>query len=140
MAQALFQKIRDEIAPELNYQADSAGIAVTGGSTPTREAIFCMARQGLDITTSRAKTVNDKIITKSFLILTMTRQQKDFLEKHFPQARHKIFLLRTFCFTNSHTKNQEIADPYGKIILFYEKICQQLEQDIIKLIYCLREG
>lgn len=140
IAQALFQRIKDELYPELNYQADSAGIAAIEGVTPTSEAIFCMARHGMDISTYQAKRVNDKLIKNFSLILTMTNQQHDFLKKYFPRARHKIFLLRPYCLRNSHIKNQEIEDPFGKSMLFYEKICRQLEQDINQLIYRLKEG
>jgi protein-tyrosine-phosphatase len=139
MAQALFQKLKDKFAPDLNYQADSAGIRAIEGLPPTEETIICMSKQGLDISAHKAKSIDNKIIKKSSLILTMTQQQRIFLKKQFPLSMNKIFLFKTFCLRNKCIKNPDIEDPYGKDMFFYEKICSQLEQDINKLINRLRE-
>ena len=139
MAQALFRKLKDKFAPDLNYQADSAGIRAIEGFPPTEETIICMAKQGLDIRAHKAKSIDNKIIKKSSLILTMTQQQQISLKKQFPLSINKIFLFRPFCLRNKRTKNQDIEDPYGKSVLFYENICRQLEDDINKLINRLRE-
>ena len=45
IAQALFQKIKEDKYPKLNYYADSAGIASYQGYSPSKEAIFCLAKQ-----------------------------------------------------------------------------------------------
>jgi protein-tyrosine phosphatase len=139
MAQALFQELKEEIFPELNYQAESAGIAAVEGTFPAKEAVFCLAKHGIDITTHRTQQVNSQLIKKSSLILTMTREQINFLKEHFPEARHKVFLLRLFCRQREYLKNDEIKDPYGESIFFYEDIYKQLKQDIKKLIFCLTE-
>ena len=139
MAQALFQKLKDEFAPDMNYQADSAGIRAIEGLPPTEETIICMAKQGLDIRAHKAKSIDNKTIKQSSLILTMTQQQQFFLKKQFPLSVNKIFLFRPFCLKNKRIKNQDIEDPYGKSVFFYENICRQLEDDINKLINRLRE-
>ena len=140
MAQAFFEKVKDELAPALPYQAHSAGISAIEGINPTKEAIFCMDKHGMDITNHQAKLVEQNIINHSACILTMTKQQKMILKINFPQASQKIFLLRPFCLQSNHIINKEVEDPFGKSMLFYENICYQLEQDIKKLIYRLREG
>jgi protein-tyrosine phosphatase len=139
IAQALFQKLKDELDPELNYQAYSAGIAAIEGSMPTSEAIYCMAKYGLDITTHNARQVDEQIIKNSSLILTMTNQQKNILKEKFFRASHKIFLFRPFCLQTKHIENKEVEDPYGKSISFYEDLCYLLENDIKSLINRLRE-
>jgi len=139
MAQALFQKLKDEFASDMNYQADSAGIRAIEGLPPTEETIICMAKQGLDIRAHKAKSIDNKTIKQSSLILTMTQQQHIFLKKQFPLSINKIFLFRPFCLRNKHIKNQDIEDPYGKSVFFYENICRQLEDDVNKLINRLRE-
>jgi len=69
----------------------------------------------------------------------MTQQQQIFLKKQIPLSINKIFLFRPFCLRNERIKNQDIEDPYGKSVFFYENICRQLEDDINKLINRLRE-
>lgn len=139
MAQALFRKLKDKFAPALNYQADSAGIRAIEGFPPTEETIICMNKQGLDISAHKAKIVDNKMIKKSSLILTMTQQQQIFLKKQFPLSMNKTFLFRPYCLKNKGIENQDIEDPYGRSMFFYENICRQLEDDLNKLINRLRE-
>ncbi len=139
MAQALFQESKEELFPELNYYADSAGTAAYDGAPPSKEAIFCLIKQGIDVSTHQAKKVDNQLIEKSSFILTMTNQQLDCLKEKFPLARNKIFLFRPFSHQKSYMKNDEIEDPYGKGLNFYENICKYLKQDIKKLIFHLRE-
>lgn len=139
MAQALFQGFKEDLFPELNYQADSAGIAASGSTSPSREAIFCLAKQGMDITTHQPKPVNSQLLKDAILILTMTQQQLDYLREHFPWAKHKMYLFRTFCQQMENLKVKEIEDPYGMGLLFYEDIYEKLENDIKNLLFFLKK-
>ncbi len=138
IAQALFQKEKEDSNPGLNYQAHSAGIAAINGKKATPEAIFCMAKYGIDIASYQARQVEESMIIESSFVLVMTHQHLEYLKKHFPLAANKMFMLRPFCWQRNQIINEEVEDPYGKHLSFYEKICQQLKQDINKLIYCLR--
>lgn len=139
IAQALFQKLKEELCPELDYSADSAGIAVDHGISASNETIFCLAKQGIDVTTHQAKMVDARLLEKSSLILTMTNQQLNYLKDKFPHAKNKIFLFKPFSHQKKYMKNDEIEDPFGRGLSFYENICQYLKQDIKKLIFHLRE-
>ena len=139
IAQALFQKLKEELCPELDYSADSAGIAVDHGISASNETIFCLAKQGIDVTTHQAKMVDARLLEKSSLILTMTNQQLNYLKDKFPHAKNKIFLFKPFSHQKKYMRNDEIEDPFGRGLSFYEDICQCLKQDIKKLIFHLRE-
>lgn len=139
MAQALFQKIKNELAEELSYQSASAGISAVEGDLPTRETVLCLSKFGIDVSTHRARKIDHKMIKDSSLILTMTRKQQEYLKKNYPQAEDKIFLLRPFCHQNSIIKNSEVEDPYGRDLYFYEDIYHQISDDIEKLILYLRK-
>ncbi len=139
IAHALFQRWKDELSPGLDYKADSAGIAAFEGAPSTDEAILCMAKYGLDITNHRSKMVNQKLVQNSSYIFTMTHQQEDFLKQHFPSDRDKIFLLKSFCNPKISIYHRDIMDPVGKGLSDYEKTCRQLEGEIKRLIYRLRE-
>jgi protein-tyrosine-phosphatase len=139
IAQALFQKLKEELFPELNYFADSAGISANEGVPPSSQAIFCLAKQGIDVTTHRAKMVDNRLLENSNLILTMTNQQQDYLKEKFPRVQNRIFLFKLFSHQKKYMKNDEIEDPFGMGLSFYEDICKYLKQDIKKLIFHLRE-
>ena len=139
MAQALFQKLKDEIDSDLPFQAYSAGTRTLNGTSSPREAVFAMAKRGLDISKHQARQVAAKIMKDSLLVLTMTNQQKIFLNTHFPEASRKIFLFRPYCYQANLIGDEEIEDPYGKGLSFYESLSYQLEQDITRLIHYLRK-
>ncbi|HOR42099.1 MAG TPA: hypothetical protein PK111_02915 [Atribacterota bacterium] len=139
MAQAIFLKLKEELFPDLSLEPDSAGIAVSDHLAPSREAIFCLAKRGIDITTYQPKMVTDQIIQNSSLVLAMTNQQMDYLKEHFLWAREKIYLFRLFCQQKNYMKDEEIEDPYGRGIFFYEDICKILTEDLKKLIYYFKE-
>lgn len=139
MAQALFQKIIEDSFSELKYLPDSAGIAANKGESASREAIFCMAGQGVDITSHQAKPVNENLLKESSLILTMTDQQLNYIIKEFPSAKNKTFLFKLFCHQKKFMKNDVIEDPFGQGLIFYQKICKTMKHDIRKLISHLRE-
>lgn len=139
MAEALFERFKEDLFPGLNYQADSAGISVSNSISASKEAIFCLAKQGIDITTHQPKMINSRIIQDSSLILAMTQQHLIYLKEHFPEAQHKIYLFRNFCQQKEEIEDKEIKDPFGRGILFYEDIYELLEQDIKSLLFYLKE-
>ncbi|MDD3655203.1 MAG: hypothetical protein PHI72_00335 [Atribacterota bacterium] len=139
IAQVLFQKLKEDLYPELGYQAESAGIAANNGVSPSKEAVFSLAKQGIDITTHQAKIVDSKLIKKSSLILAMTHQQLNYLQEHFPWAKNRMHLFRLFCHQKKCMKNDEIEDPYGRGIVLYDEIYKRLKQDIMLLFSYLRK-
>lgn len=139
IAQALFQKMKEDLYPELSFSANSAGIAVDQIVSASKEAIFCLAKQGIDVTTHQTKLVDEQLIENSSFILTMTNQQLNYLKYKYPHAKKKIFLFRSFSHQKKYMKNDEIEDPFGRGLSFYEEICKYLKQDIKKLILYLRE-
>ena len=139
MAEAFFQFEKDKIFPEFSYQACSAGIDAINGEHATREAIFSMAKYGVDITTHRSRIVEGNMIADSSYILTMTLNQLNFLKKNFSLDAGKIFLLRPFCHQSDNLRIKEVKDPFGSNLYYYEKLCFQMQKDIKKLINYLRK-
>lgn len=140
MAKALFQKMVGEITPELKYYADSAGIAAEVGASASKEAISCMAELDIDIMEHRAKIVDSNLLEESSLILTMTKGQMNHLIEKNPLIKNKTFLFKPFCHQKIYMINGEIEDPFGRGLIFYQKLCIDLKKDIKKLISHLRKG
>jgi len=139
MANFLFKKLKQKYATNLKYDSDSAGVSAIEGIPPTRETIVCMAKRGIDIKAYRSKPVSMDIIYKSSHILTMTHYQLQFLKRQFPKETHKMYLFQSYCNNLKSIPNQEIEDPYGKSMFFYELICERIEQVTNRLIIKLRK-
>lgn len=142
IAQALFQKYKAEILPDLKYNSDSAGIAAIAGMPPTRETISCLSAYGIDGQQFRAKQVDRDLVKSADFVFVMTQQQKLSLKKEFPEYENRISLFKRDYNEIQDKKNpfnEDICDPYGKSLMIYRKTCLQIEKRIKNLLYFLKE-
>jgi protein-tyrosine phosphatase len=99
MAQALF-------AAALPGRAvGSAGLNAMVGSPPPPHAVDLMKERGLDISTHRAVQINRSMCLEHDLILVMEREQKQRLQKLYPEVHGRVFAL-------SEHANLDVPDPY----------------------------
>lgn len=100
-------------------QIESAGISAVVGSTADSKAIEVMAANGIDITDHIAQQVNETMVSKADLILTMSTSQTKWIEKQWPSCRGKIFRV-------GHWISKDIADPYMSDISAFETARQDI--------------
>jgi Protein-tyrosine-phosphatase len=125
MAQALLrQKMQSSPNESLGeLQVWSAGISTRDGLPASPEAIAAMWEEGLDLSSHRALLINDNLVAKADLVLTMTNSQRDYLVQKYPDKSAFIYTL------NGFTKNtgDEITDPYGLGLEAYRQCMAQLK-------------
>ena len=85
----------------------SAGICACDGSPASADSIECVRRLGLSLDKHRARTLNQKMVDASDLILTMTSAHKDYIVMAFRDAGRKTYTIGEYggVFT-------DISDPY----------------------------
>jgi len=132
MAQGIFQQLlKKKTLDYQQYVVQSAGISAFSGKPPTREAIQVMLEYGIDLSPHRTQPVNEDLMRKADIIFTMTRDHQTYLQKEFPWAKNKIYLIKEY--NLKRTKNErsnnnlEIADPIGQSIDFYRKVAEELK-------------
>lgn len=116
MAAALMNRIAEE--RKLDIRIESAGIFAEEGEPASNEAILAMQEYGIDLLGHHAQPINEELIQKSDLILTMT-------------AAHKLLLEQTAvgkCYTLCEYAglDYDIDDPFGGDVEEYQACAKQI--------------
>ncbi|MCX7921036.1 MAG: low molecular weight protein arginine phosphatase [Clostridia bacterium] len=127
-------------------EVSSAGIAAFGGDLASTNSIKVLKESwGIDISSHRAKKLGRVEIGKADLVLTMTRQHKEYLLSLYPEAKHKIFTLKQFIAADRNSLHNEdynfaldITDPYGMPVQVYRKCAEEIKEAIERLVPKIR--
>lgn len=122
MAAALLNKIAME--KNLNIRIESAGIFANEGENASSEAIVAMKEYDVDLTGHHAQSVNEELIEKSDLILTMTPAHKLIFDN---VARDKTYTLCEYAGLDF-----DIEDPFGGSVDDYRETAKQINEAVIK--------
>lgn len=105
-----------------NVHVSSAGIGALVGNAAVSEAIQVLSNKGIDISRHRARQINQNIALRADLILAMDKEHKQYVERKFPQARGRVFLLGKW------QGDQEIFDPFQQSLNVFEEAFALIEQ------------
>lgn len=94
-----------------NKHIDSAGLSAVVGHKADAKAMAVMAAcdsliDNVNMSTHIAKQINEELVKKADLILTMSINQSKWIEEQWPHCRGKTFRI-------GHWIDKDIADPYG---------------------------
>jgi len=150
MATAIFNYFAGLEPAEFDYEATSAGLAVSGDTPASENAILAMKDfAGIDITKHHTHIINQDDVKKAFLVLTMALSHKRYILSLFSDTYHKVYTLKEYAYNiseqnnrgsnNIHTASLDIADPYGSSLWSYKLCAQELVQAIEKLVEKLKK-
>jgi protein-tyrosine-phosphatase len=101
----------------------SAGTAGLLEAAASPEAIKVMGELGVDLTGHRSSKLTVYDLQTSDYVLAMTRNQLEYIARHYPDGTDERLLLRAFEEgTNPDLGAGELADPIGQPIKFYREI------------------
>jgi len=123
MAAGLMNK--EAIKRNLDIRIESAGIFAQEGENASTEAIIAMHEYGVDLTGHHSQMINEELIEKSDLILTMTPAHKMVFNN---VASDKTFTVGEFAGLDF-----DIEDPFGGDVEDYLKTAAQLEEAVLKI-------
>jgi protein-tyrosine phosphatase len=106
----------------------SAGVAALVGKPADPCAIHVMDSIGIDLSSHRARQLDEALCWKNDLILAMERAHVRAIEKQFPMARGKTYLLGHWS-----SSYQEISDPYQKPLFAFEASLHQIQDSVSAL-------
>lgn len=108
-----------------NKTIESAGVGALVGHPADPATLEIMKKQQIDITNHVAKQINEQLVRKVDLILTMSDDQTKWIEDRWPFCRGKTFKL-------GHWMDKDIADPYkhemSAFKTAYQDIVDSIEQ------------
>jgi len=129
MAEALFRKLVDGRA---DIVVGSAGMSATNGQPASPDAVQAVASDGVDLTRFRSRPVTADLLAQATHIYVMTRDHLALLDLFFPEASHKVELLRS-----SEKGSPDVPDPIGRGRAVYEQCKRTIQRalpDILKRI------
>jgi len=101
----------------------SSGLHALVGA-PAQETVLKLAgNRGLDLSGHRGAQITGRMALANDLILVMTNAQKAELEKRFPAARGRVFLLGQW-------GAGEVPDPYGGSETLYNAVDLQIQKAV----------
>jgi protein-tyrosine phosphatase len=106
------------IRPDLHVE--SAGIIGLIEHSADKKAIISMLQENINIQSHKSQKLNLALIKKADLILVMSTEQKQYIEKTWPFAKGKTFRL-------GHWRDIDIVDPYQKNQIVFNEICQLIK-------------
>ncbi|MCJ7814404.1 MAG: low molecular weight protein arginine phosphatase [Candidatus Atribacteria bacterium] len=141
MAEGIFKKLlKVKEVNKNSYHILSAGISALPGISPTPEAILAASEQGADISQQKALQLHEGLVKKADLILVMSHNHEEYIQRKFPYVQNKVFLIKKYAQNRELENNQgmdenyEIVDPIGKPLDFYKVVAMELRINLEKII------
>ncbi len=104
----------------------SAGLSAMMGARPSPEAVSVMAAKGLQLADHESQPLTSQLVRHADIIWTMTRSHRQAIVSQWSDAASRTFVL-------SDDQN-DIADPIGGPIEFYERCSEQIEAALTRRI------
>lgn len=123
MAAGLMNKVAVE--KNLDVRIESAGLFANEGENASSEAIIAMHSFGVDLTGHHAQMINEELIEKSDLILTMTPAHKMVFEG---VAGDKTYTLCEYAGIDG-----DIDDPFGGDVDDYIKTAEEIQKAVLNV-------
>jgi protein-tyrosine-phosphatase/tRNA A37 threonylcarbamoyladenosine synthetase subunit TsaC/SUA5/YrdC len=97
----------------------SAGTAASLGCPAAENAVEIMQQQQLDLSQHESQPLNEQIVKRADLIITMTRSHREAILQEWPEARD-----RTYTLSNNRA---DVSDPIGGPLEQYRRCAEQIE-------------
>lgn len=119
--------IMDKVAVEndLDILIESAGVFAEAGQEASENAVKALRDMEIDLSDHRTQPLNEDLIKKADIILTMTEGQKKLIE---PYAENKVYTLLEYAGSSG-----DISDPYGGDIEDYKETAQEIYDAIVDI-------
>ena len=102
----------------LDIRTASAGLFATDGAPASAEAMVAMKKYGIDLSEHKSQQINNFLVEKSDLILTMTAGHKMVFGE---LAKDKVYTLCEYAGVEG-----DIDDPFGGDVEEYEEVAEMI--------------
>ena len=115
--------LRLKLADEIGWQIGSAGTWAAEGQTVLPEVLEVMSPRGIDLSRHRARTVSEKLLGASNLVLVMESSHHEAIIHEFPGVSSRVFLL-----SEMSGRWQPVLDPVGGTQKDYQSTADELDR------------
>ena len=135
MAEGFFRELTQARG---GFESLSAGLAAIDGQSPSTNSVTAMNELGIDIRAQRSTQLTPELVAEVDYIFGLAHGHVENLDRYFPQAREKIFLLREFVETLPRHE-REITDPFGGSLDVYQACRDEIKQGVESIIPFLEQ-
>lgn len=128
--------LRNLLGPQNGWAVSSAGIQAADGWPASPNAVEALRELGIDISNHRSRRLTPEMIREAALLVTMTRAHRDAVTALDPECGGKVFLLKSFCVSQSPT---DIYDPVGEPLEIYRRVRDEIRAALPDLVLYLME-
>ena len=128
--------LRHWLGSGTDWRVQSAGVSALDGEPASEEAQVAMAEKGIDIGAHRSQLLDQALVDAADLIVVMTDDHRRIVQRRFPKATSKVFLLNAF---NYSRRDEDIPDPIGMSTDVYRKVRNDMDKAMPDLVLHLRE-
>ena len=129
---ALAQAIAEQSSPKSQMQFYSAGFHQQDNRPADPNMVKIAGAHTIDLSNWHSNTLTTDLVEKSDVILAMEITHLERLNKEFPGAKNKSFLLG--CLTSQNNQEAlEISDPYNQEMHVYQHIFSRIKTAIEQL-------
>ncbi len=127
MAEVLFNRLAALEQPGYGFRAVSAGLSANGGDhASTNAAKVIKSYSGADLSCHRARELSCDDVDSAYLVLTMSKNHKQYILSMCPGAYQKVFTLKEYVYGAS----EDISDPYGSSETVYRHCADEIAQAV----------
>jgi len=121
--------------PEI--QVISAGTAAIPDEPASEHAQTVLSLFGMNLQGHKARSVRPELIQEADLILVMTQRHKEHILRLVPDAEDKVYLIKEYARENeqqSEKNNEDIIDPFGLPLEYYQACAEELRVFVNKAV------
>ena len=133
MAEGLLRKMTAHLT---DLEIASAGLGAIRGQRPSPHAVEVLRKEGIDITGILSQPVSADLIEEADLVFAMTRDHLDMLALLYPEASHKMHLLRAA--EAAKGGRADVPDPIGGTYGTYEACKDEIKRAMVRVVEMIR--
>ena len=119
MAEAIF----NDIVKGLPWKGESAGLAAFDGDYAMPQAEGAAFELGLDLTAHRSRRLNQQMVERVDLIISMTENHKARIAQLYPESEEKLLCLKDI-------GGDDIPDPFGSQLETYINVAYDIKDSL----------
>jgi protein-tyrosine phosphatase len=134
--------LRSKLPSQLedNVVVKSAGTLGIEGMSAARHAVEVVQEMGGDISRHNSQGVMSELMKEADLILAMASEHVEYLQRHFPEYRENVFLLKRFARAGDNLNRDDdpeaddIFDPIGSDKETYRTCARIIDEELERIL------
>lgn len=122
--------LKDALGEAPGWTVQSAGLSALDGMSASDNTVAVLRECGIDARKHRSRSLTREAVDAASMIVVMTGAHREHVQALFPDAREKVFLLKSF----SARKQGDVEDPMGASLDIYREIREEIEETLPELI------